>query len=192
MQVRKINNPVPSLPTVKTASVNQESRLSRALDAAIGQTLPAQTEKVASEAADAPVGNVSTHLAKFAEDIASSQFDRQLAQVDRLGTAMADAFVRRIGAHEESAEKLAAAREGSMGLTHDEIAMIQDLRTRPEVFVQKVAQMSQDLYKRASHEKTAEEVYAEAANDTIRELHKLACECVTDGYRAGLEMLGAV
>lgn len=192
MQVRKINKQVPTLSTTKTASEATESRLSRSLEAALGETLPAESEKTASEAREAPVGSVSTHLAKFAEEIAGSQFDRQLAQVDRLGTAMADAFVRRIGAHEESAEKLAAARGDSMGLTHAELEMIHDLRTQPHVFVQKVAQMQQQLQKSAAQEKTAEEVYADTANETIRAIHKLASDCVADGYRAGLEFLGAV
>lgn len=172
--------------TTKTASQEaQTSKLDRALAAALGE---AET-KVASEQPEVATpspraqADVVASLSKLAEDVASSNFDRQVAQVDKLGTVLADAFVRRIGDWEAGGAKLASARGEETALTHEELAMINDYRTNPAVFVQKVAAMVEGGDAPLT-EKQAQEIYAESAKDATRMIHKVAMDHFAEGYRA--------
>lgn len=191
MKIQKL----PSSSSVKTAAQTPKaptSSLDRALAAALGE------EKVAGDQSEVEVaapsamaqGNVVASLSKLAEDVAISNFDRQVAQVDKLGTVLADAFVRRIGDWEAGGAKLASARGDDAALTHEELAMVHDYRTNPAVFVQKVAAMVEGADAPLT-EKQAQEIYAESARDATRMIHKVAMDHFAEGYRAIDELLAA-
>ena len=188
MNIRKIpQSNSPAVGATKIASAQPSSKLERALAAALSE------EKVASEtpevvATPSAQRTVHSDLSKLAEEVAVSSFDRQVAQVDKLGTVMADAFVRRIGDWEEGSAKLASARASEAQLTHEELAMINDYRTNPALFVQKVAAMVEGAEPEMT-EKQAADIYNTTAQETVRHIHKLAADHFAEGYRAAGEIL---
>ena len=177
--------------STKTASAepsNTASALERAMAAAVRDADPKPSqEKVSSEVQ--PQSQPSAHLnmlSKFAEEVAASNYERQVAQVDKLGSVMAQAFVRELGNLEQGAQKIASEYNANANLTPDEIAMINDLRTRPDVFFQKVAAMQRGD---ELTEKEAAELYEKTAKDTVRQIHKLAMDHHVAGYQAATALI---
>jgi ribosome maturation protein Sdo1 len=180
MNISRIKNPAATSTKTASAETPTKSALERAM-AAVVQDEPAKPaqEKVSADAQTASAHAAS--LAKIAEEVAASNFDRQIAQVDKLGSVMAQAFVRELSNLEQGAQKIAAEYTASANLTPDELAMIHDLRTQPEVFFQKVAAMRGPTQ---LTEKEAADLYEKTAQDTVRQIHKLAMEHHVAGYQA--------
>jgi RNA-binding protein YhbY len=155
----------------------QSSSVLSAIDEALAQ---AESVKVASDRT--PAGD----LEKIAAEVATSNRDGEVAHVEKLGAAMADSFVRQLAAYETASEKIAMEKSASMNLTAEELQMVHEVRTNPDAFIAKVAQLAG-----TQTEKTAAEVWESTAQETVRAIHKTAMDHYAAGYSTVVEALKA-
>lgn len=166
--------------TVKTAS--QAAPKTGGVLSAINEALE-QVEQVKTASAKTPAGD----LEKMAAEVASSNRDAEIAHVEKLGSAMADSFVRQLAAYETASEKIAMEKAAEMDVTAEELQLVHAARTNPRAFIAKIAEQAQiDEYQ---NEKIAAEVWETTAQDTVRAIHKTAMDHYAAGYATVVEAL---
>ena len=160
----------------KTASHNasQGSSVSHALEAALAQ---AEAVKTASERR-----NPAADLEKMAAEVAEGNRMGEVGHVEKLGSAMADSFVRQLAAYETAANNIAQEKAASMQVTAEELEMVMEARHNPQLFLAKVAEAAQGGEQMS--EKIAAEIWETTAQDTTRAIHKTAMDHYAAGYAA--------
>jgi hypothetical protein len=188
MKLKSLINNAQNSPMAKTASAQAAAPAkASAVGEAINEALAkAETTKVAAE-----VASPTADLEKMAAAVVESQHASEVAHVQKLGAAMADAYVRQLASYEQAAAQLAQEKTASMGITDGELQLISELRADPQGTVMKLASMvgvaPQDEY---LTEKQAAEVWQQTAEATVRGIHKTAMEHYATGYQTVLEVLG--
>jgi len=95
--------------TEKTASADANpSQGSTSLSSAIDRALGSTTEKVASESASEPAGD----LMKIASDLANAEQEALVKEAHIYGAAVADGFVHRMNSYEAASPRVKTASHG--------------------------------------------------------------------------------
>lgn len=186
--------------TTKTAAAKStQSLLDLAIEAASqGAEKVASQETAEPEAPRHEPSSVTASLTKLAEEVAANNMDSQIARVSKLGSAMGDAFMRRVGDWESVATKLASERTAEANLSPIELQMIHDYRHNKQAFVEKVAAMIPDGPQIPGGdpsdnltEKQAADLHQKTVETTVQLIHKTAMDHFLEGYRAMAEFLQA-
>jgi hypothetical protein len=169
-----IGNIENNAPLSKTASYNDSQGLnvSSAIEAALAQ---AEAVKTASERR-----NPSEDLEKMAFEVAQGNRMGEVGHVEKLGSAMADSFVRQLAAYETAANSIAQEKAASMQVTAEELEMVMEARHNPQLFIAKVAEAAQNGEQ--MNEKVAAEIWEQTAQETTRAIHKTAMDHYAAGY----------
>ena len=189
-----IGNIENNAPQSKTASYNasQGSSVSSAIEAALAQ---AEAVKTASERR-----NPAADLEKMAFEVAEGNRMGEVGHVEKLGSAMADSFVRQLAAYETAANNIAQEKAASMQVTAEEVEMVLEARNNPQLFIAKVAEAAQanqeaqyGQYAQGGgqiSEKVAAEIWETTAQETTRAIHKTAMDHYAAGYASIAQALG--
>ena len=177
-----INNIENHAPLSKTAShrAPQGASVTSAINEALAQ---AESVKTASERRN-PVAD----LEKMAFEVAEGNRQGEVGHVEKLGSAMADSFVRQLAAYETAASNIAQEKAASMGVTAEELQMVHEARTNPQLFMAKVAEAAGG--EEQMTEKVAAEIWEQTAAETTRAIHKTAMDHYAAGYGAAVQVLG--
>ena len=184
-----IGNIENNAPLSKTASHNasQGSSVSSAIEAALAQ---AEAVKTASERR-----NPAADLEKMAAEVAEGNRMGEVGHVEKLGSAMADSFVRQLAAYETAANNIAQEKAASMQVTAEELEMVLEARNNPQLFMAKVAEAAQAAQAAQGSEQISEKVAAEiwetTAQETTRAIHKTAMDHYAAGYASIAQALEA-
>ena len=181
-----IGNIENNAPLSKTAShtATQGSSVSHALEAALAQ---AEAVKTASERR-----NPAADLEKMAAEVAEGNRMGEVGHVEKLGSAMADSFVRQLAAYETAANNIAQEKAASMQVTAEELEMVMEARHNPQLFIAKVAEAAQAAQGgEEMSEKVAAEIWETTAQETTRAIHKTAMDHYAAGYASIAQALEA-
>lgn len=166
-----------------TPAAPASSKLDESINAAMAEI--AAKEKTASTAAQP-----TNDLQKLASEVANSNRDAEVAHAEKVGAAMADGFVRQVAAYEAAANQIVSEKTAQLNLSAEEIAMIEESRTNPRAFVEKMAAFRDQLSaERPLTEKEAHDVWNATAEETVRVIHKIAMDHYAAGYSAITEAL---
>lgn len=169
--------------TQKTASAEPTRSAPRgakpAFEAALRDTLAGvQTSKTAS------AGDPGTDLVKMAQEIVAMDRDGEIKHASLVGTAMADAFVARMGQYEG-----AAAVVGSQKVASDASELSKFASENPEMFRLAVGQGYTDAT--SLMDKVGQDVYNQAYAAEVQEIQKTAALHFLAGFTAINQALSA-
>ena len=149
-----------------------------AFEAALRETMAGmQTSKTASDNAPSQGGAPTTDLVKMAQEIVAMDRDGEIKHASLVGTAMADAFVARMGQYEG-----AAAAVGPQKVASDASELAKFASENPEMFRLAVGQGYNDA--NTLMNKVGQDVYAQAYAAEVQEIQKTAALHFLAGFNA--------
>lgn len=140
-----------------------------------------QGTKTASDQTGAPA-TPGSDLVKMAQEIVAMDRDGEIKHAALVGTAMADAFVSRMGQYEG-----AAAVVGSQKVASDATELAKFASENPELFRLAVGQGYQDA--NSLMNKVGQDVYNQAYADEVKEIQKTAALHFLAGFNSIAQVL---
>lgn len=181
--LRSVSTDSQKTASAEPARSSQHTGSRPAFEAALRETMAGvQNSKTASDnsTSQAP----ATDLVKMAQEIVAMDRDGEIKHAALVGTAMADAFVARMGQYEG-----AAASVGSQKVAEDASELAKFAAENPEMFRLAVGQGYNDA--NSLMNKVGQDVYNQAYAAEVQEIQKTAALHFLAGYSAIGQALGA-
>lgn len=180
--LRSVSTDSQKTASAEPARSSQHTGSRPAFEAALRETMAGvQNSKTASDNGSQAPG---TDLVKMAQEIVAVDRDGEIKHASLVGTAMADAFVARMGQYEG-----AAASVGSQKVAEDASELAKFASENPEMFRLAVGQGYNDA--NSLMNKVGQDVYNQAYAAEVQEIQKTAALHFLAGYSAIGQALGA-
>ena len=175
--LRSVSTDMQKNASAEPARSTQPSGSKPAFEAALRNTMSAVSNTKTASEGQPRNDNPGTDLVKMAQEIVAMDRDGEIKHASLVGTAMADAFVARMGQYEG-----AAAAVGPQKVASEASELAKFASENPEMFRLAVGQGYNDA--NSLMNKVGQDVYNQAYAAEVQEIQKVAALHFLAGYSA--------